>query len=155
MTDVAVLYEVTNGVYQLMHTRIKNSRIKVGKSTIRLKKGKSYARRTLKRKTFWGMKLIIGDILCRLGWGYETVPLLRASFKGGEFLDWEKDEKIEITPELLQALSEEDSLQELAKVKARFDEVLMWAVMAFLLGAFVGYFIMSGGLEGMMAFFKS
>lgn len=104
----------------------------------------------LEEKTDIGRIPLIGHILTALGFCWQYVPMYRASYKSHKVVPFGKVTEGHIDMNLYSEMSEEDTAHELLKLtKDKWDTIVYMGI-GILIGMLLGYYLMSGGLEGII-----
>jgi hypothetical protein len=161
MNDVAFFHEISEGVYRFFCRKVKFGLARLNDETLidtkihctengeKINYGPNdkadvtkYVR-MIYRSSSWGAVPIIGMILHRFGLGWETVPIYRTSYKAAGLLQWEKDMRIGINPEILSALANDDHLKELANTSK--SPPWLYMALGVIVGVLLAYFLMQSG----------
>jgi hypothetical protein len=158
MTRAVFFHEVSENVQKIHIRTIKeDGTAKLGKKTIidsrihctpkgdvvsnEVSSGNDKYVRMFTKKTFLGAFI---PSIPYLFSGWETLPCYRTSYKAAGILRWEDDCRMQITPDLLKNLSEDDTIKEIASVKSNMP--IWFLLIGVVLGAFLCYWIMTSGV---------
>jgi hypothetical protein len=152
MQRVKVLYEVSEGIHRIIKRKADAERLLISKDvTVRLTdtEGKNIEPKLLQEKSSFAKIPVLGDIAHWLGGARTYIPLYKASFKNSVAEEFGRSTKADMNPTMYKKFSEEDSITELMKLDKGMESFMM-LLLGLVIGALLGYFLMSGGLDQLL-----
>lgn len=99
--------------------------------------------------------LAVGVIIVIVGYFADSslnrlYPMYRASYKSNYTLPFGDTVAVAIDSKLQKKMSEEDTTRELLSIKPKAVDMFMWLVIGAVIGGLAAYFLMTGGLQGVI-----